>query len=1209
MAVQPDASADHRALARAREPLSASARSWALFQGGRDPWLILIGIYIFIPWFATEFVGDPVRGQALVARAATAVGWVVALTVPLIGLILDRTGRRKPWLLLAAGLMVPTVAALWWARPDGGGLSVEGVLGLHVAASILFGWSDVVFNAMLMPAAGHAQAHRASGLALALANGVSLLLLVTVLALFILPGQVPGLPSSPLFGLDPARGEPQRAVAWLVAGSITLGLIPLLLFTRDAPATGVRLGAAVRGSLRDLRALLARVSTRRDAAVFLGSRMLFADGLLAIFTFSGIYAAGVLGWGAGELVAMGLLFSLFAAGGGLLAARLDGRLGPRRALGWEVALALAALLFLVGLAPGEVLYLPYAGGPVWDGPVFTTLPELLYLASGSLISVGIASSIASSRTLMTRLVPEDELGAWFGLYGLSGTATAWLGPLLVGWATAAFGSQRAGFAPVVLLLLAGLVGLRFVRGGGPLPEENAPYDQAPGRTIAADYERDGFAVAERLFPADEVAALNAEAAAICRGGRGRVHGLSGEDPAGLSDEAVMARYLAVHFPHKISDAVLDTLRDPKLTELLTAFIGPDVKAMQSMLFVKAAGKPGQPWHQDEHFIATRDRSLVGAWIALDDATVENGCLWVHPGSHRAGVLHPMAPCDDPRFDHNDEAQDFPLRARGWRGGGGAGGQRRVLQRLPAAPIAAEHARDRLPPRAGQPLYERPLAAPLGVRRQASRGLARHRDGGGRRPLRVEGHGEPDRTLRAGGEPRRTREPARRPPEGDRPVSIRLPQDFVIGTSTASYQIEGAWDADGKGESIWDRFSHTPGAIKTGDTGDVACDHYNRWAEDLDLMAAAGLDAYRFSLSWTRLFPGGTGARNEAGFDFYDRLVDGCLQRGIEPWPCFYHWDLPQALQDRGGWADRDTAEAYADYAAAAAERLRDRAAKFVLFNEPGVFVGMGHLYGRHAPGLTDRDAYAAATHHVNLATAFGAERVRAAAPGVPVGTTLAWAVFEPADPDSEVDQRAAARAHEHNNLAYADPLFGRGYPPSVGRTVEPYLLDGDLERLPTTLDFLGINHYSRIWMTVDADGRPTTTREPETLPTTQMGWEICPDGMARVLREVGDRYPVPLYVTENGMAAPDDRRGPDGRVEDGDRIRFIHDYLAAALSAGVDLRGYLVWTFLDNFEWAEGNAMRFGIVETDYATLERRPKASYDWYAELARTKVLEMPQ
>ena len=443
--------------------------------------------------------------------------------------------------------------------------------------------------------------------------------------------------------------------------------------------------------------------------------------------------------------------------------------------------------------------------------------------------------------------------------------------------------------------------------------------------------------------------------------------------------------------------------------------------------------------------------------------------------------------------------------------------------------------------------------------------------------------------------------------------VKLPDGFVIGTLTAAYQIEGAWDEDGKGPSIWDRFAHTAGAIDNDDHGDVACDHYHRWEADLDLMAAAGLDAYRFSFAWPRLFPEGTGARNVAGFDWYDRLIDGCLERGIEPWPCFYHWDLPQALQDRGGWTSRDTAHAYADYAAAAAERYGDRAAKFVLFNEPGVFVGLGHLHGVHAPGLRDRRSYGAAMHHVNLATALGAGRVRDAAPGVPVGTTLAWAVFEPADPHSEADRHAAARADEHNNLAYADPLWGLGYPDTVRRTVGTFVLDGDLELLPTPFDFLGINYYLRLFMTADADGRPTATDAPATEPRTQMGWEIWPDGLEASLIRVAERYgPVPLYVTENGMAAPDRERDGRGRIVDADRIRYLHDHIAAGLrarDAGADLRGYLVWTFLDNFEWAKGNAMRFGLVETDYDTLARRPKASYDWYSNLAKTKLLELPR
>ena len=434
-----------------------------MFQGFRDPWVILIGIYVFMPWFATAVVGDPVRGQALVANAAKVTGWIVALSVPLIGLVLDRTGRRKPWLAAVVLLMVPSVAALWWAVPGGGGLSIGTVLALHVAAGVLFGWSDVIYNAMLLPAAGRAQAHRASGLALALANGVSVAMLVGVLAAFVLP-------PTPLFGLDASLGEPQRVVAPIVAASLLVALMPILLFSHDAPSTGVRLGGALRASLADGRALLARLPQRRDATLFLGSRMLFADGLVAIFVFSGIYAAGVLGWGTSELVVMGLIFSLFAAAGGLMGGRLDGRLGPRLAIVGEVTAALVGLAVLVGITPTELFYRPYAGGPVWDGPMFRTLPELLYLAAGCLISVGVASSIASSRTLMTRLVPADELGAWFGLYGLSGTATAWLGPMLVEWFTRLFSSQRMGFVPVGGLLAIGVIGLLFVRGGDRLEE-------------------------------------------------------------------------------------------------------------------------------------------------------------------------------------------------------------------------------------------------------------------------------------------------------------------------------------------------------------------------------------------------------------------------------------------------------------------------------------------------------------------------------------------------------------------------------------------------------------------------------------------------------------------------------------------------------------------------------------------------------------------
>lgn len=437
------------------------------------------------------------------------------------------------------------------------------------------------------------------------------------------------------------------------------------------------------------------------------------------------------------------------------------------------------------------------------------------------------------------------------------------------------------------------------------------------------------------------------------------------------------------------------------------------------------------------------------------------------------------------------------------------------------------------------------------------------------------------------------------------MTARFPDGFVFGCSTAAYQIEGAWDADGKGSSIWDQFCRTPGKVANGDTGDVACDHYHRYAEDLELAAGAGMRAYRFSLSWARLFPEGTGRRNEAGFDFYDRIVDACLERGLDPWPCFYHWDLPQALQDRGGWEKRDSVGWYADYAAAAAERLGDRCKRFVLFNEPGVFVSLGYHRGYHAPGVKGRAAFGAAMHHVNLATAEGARRVRAAVPDAEVGTVLALTIFQPASEAPE-DARATETADAHNNLAYADPLLLGEYPELVLPTVEPFIQSGDMEALRTRLDFLGVNHYTRMFIQANERGTPAVAEAFSGAPTTEMKWEVWPQGLYEVLVRMRDRYgDLPLYVTENGMAAPDDRRGPDGRIVDHDRIAYLRDYLGAArraIETGVPLRGYLIWTLLDNFEWAEGYAMKFGLVEVDRATLERRPKLSYDWYAELART-------
>lgn len=452
-----------------RAPLSASARAWAFFQGGRDPWVVLIVIYIFMPYFATTVVGDPVRGQALAASASKISGWVVALTAPVLGLVLDRLGRRKPWLLLTIGLMVPLVAAQWWALPAGAGLSISNILALQIAAAILFGWSDILFNAMLIPAAGPYQAHRASGLGLALSNAFSVLVLAFVLFALVLPGQFAFLPAEPLFGLSAGNHEPERIVGPIAAAMLLIGMIPLALYTHDMPATGERLGSALRKGFGDLLALLGRLRVHRNATVFLASRVLYADALTAIFVFSGIYAAGVMRWGPAELLMMGLILSVAAAIGGLLAGRLDGWLGPRPALITESVIALVGISLQLSLSRNEVLFmLPVADRPIWASPFFATLPELLYLGCGCLTAIGIASSIASSRTLLTRLVPREELGAFFGLYGLTGTATAWLGPMLVEYATAASGSQRVGFAPIVGLLLLGLGGLFFVSGGGPL---------------------------------------------------------------------------------------------------------------------------------------------------------------------------------------------------------------------------------------------------------------------------------------------------------------------------------------------------------------------------------------------------------------------------------------------------------------------------------------------------------------------------------------------------------------------------------------------------------------------------------------------------------------------------------------------------------------------------------------------------------------------
>jgi beta-glucosidase len=431
----------------------------------------------------------------------------------------------------------------------------------------------------------------------------------------------------------------------------------------------------------------------------------------------------------------------------------------------------------------------------------------------------------------------------------------------------------------------------------------------------------------------------------------------------------------------------------------------------------------------------------------------------------------------------------------------------------------------------------------------------------------------------------------------------FPADFVWGASASSYQIEGAVDADGRGKSIWDVLCHTPGKVKGGDTGDIACDHYHRWREDVELLARGGFNAYRFSTAWPRILPAGTGAVEARGLDFYDRLVDGLLARGVAPWLCLYHWDLPQALQDEGGWLERDIAEKFADYARVVARRLGDRVKHWAMFNEPGVHALFGHGTGNHAPGLTGLPNMVAAIHHQNLAQGRALQALRAERSGLHLGTVLS---VQPARPssDGDADRAATARFDAFWNGAFLDPLFNRFYPPVIAEHFAPLIAAGDLQTINQPIDFLGVNYYAPMWI---ADAPQSLLgawfgATPPGTPFTSFGWPIDAGGLTDTLIRLRDHYGNPeIYVTENG-ACYDDPLAGDGTVHDDDRVAYLRDHLAAArgaLAAGVKLRGYFVWSLLDNFEWAEGYSRRFGIVHVDFNTLKRTPKASYRWLAEL----------
>jgi beta-glucosidase len=447
--------------------------------------------------------------------------------------------------------------------------------------------------------------------------------------------------------------------------------------------------------------------------------------------------------------------------------------------------------------------------------------------------------------------------------------------------------------------------------------------------------------------------------------------------------------------------------------------------------------------------------------------------------------------------------------------------------------------------------------------------------------------------------------------------LAFPPDFRWGAATAAYQIEGAVAEGGRGRSIWDTFSHTPGRVLGGDTGDVACDHYHRYRDDVAAMARLGLGAYRFSVSWPRVQPGGTGPANPAGLDFYRRLVDELLARGIEPWLTLYHWDLPQELEDAGGWPHRDTAARFAEYAVLVHGALGDRVRHWTTLNEPWCSAFLGYGSGDHAPGRRDAAASVRAAHHLLLGHGLAVQALGGT--GSRVGIALNLYAVSP-DGESDADLDAARRVDGLANRLFLDPVLLARYPADVVSDLREvsdfgHVKDGDLAIVGAPLDFLGINYYSRY--VVGGSGVDDQWRRPSAwpgsghvrfgargYPVTAMGWEIDPAGLYEVLRRVHDGYPeLPLYVTENGAAFAD-TVAADGTVDDPDRVAYLDAHLRAgrrAIADGVPLKGYFAWSLLDNFEWAWGYGRRFGMMYVDYRTQRRIPKSSAAWYAEVTR--------
>jgi beta-glucosidase len=423
----------------------------------------------------------------------------------------------------------------------------------------------------------------------------------------------------------------------------------------------------------------------------------------------------------------------------------------------------------------------------------------------------------------------------------------------------------------------------------------------------------------------------------------------------------------------------------------------------------------------------------------------------------------------------------------------------------------------------------------------------------------------------------------------------------LGAATAAYQIEGATRVDGRGESIWDRFAHTPGRVARGETGDVACDHYHRWEADLDLMAALGIETYRFSIAWPRVLPNGDGTVNSAGLAFYRRLAEGLRDRGIEPVATLYHWDLPQALQEQGGWGERATAERFAEYVAVVAEELGDVIGEWITINEPWVVAFQGHAYGTKAPGVRDWPTALRASHHVLLAHGLAAQML-----GPRAGITLNLAPVEP-ETDSAADRQAAERWDGHINRWFLDPVLRGEYPRDMVELFErrcgrlEWIEDGDLSLIAAPTEFLGVNYYAPMRVRADARRGPLeVVQAPPGPHTTAMGWEVDPDGLHRLLSRVRADYgDLAIAITENGASYDDPPTAANGRVDDPQRTAYLKAHLAAlrrAVGDGVRVERYFVWSLLDNFEWEWGYDKRFGIVHVDFETQRRTLKDSALWY-------------